>query len=85
MLLNRSVDSGKKRLNRLQNNILKGEINLKINRMILVPIAIVLLFVCLWAYFFWYPNFVMDQHIEELKNEGINVAVIVYDTYTIRI
>lgn len=30
---------------------------------------------------FWYPDFVMDQQIEELRPEGIDVEVIVYDIY----
>lgn len=42
---------------------------------------IILIFIALWAYFFWYPDFVMNQKIEELKTEGIDVEVIVYDVY----
>ena len=43
--------------------------------------VIILIFIALWAYFFWYPDFVMNQKIEELKTEGIDVEVIVYDVY----
>ena len=39
------------------------------------------LFISLWTYFFWYPQFVLDQRIEELKKEGANVEVIVYDVF----
>ena len=55
--------------------------NLKVNKTIIVPVVIVLIFVFLWTYFFWYPDFVVDQRIEELKNEGIGVDVISYDVF----
>ena len=47
----------------------------------LIPVAIVLIFISLWTYFFWYPDLVMDQQIEELRTEGIDVEVVVYDIY----
>jgi hypothetical protein len=54
---------------------------LKFKKSYLVPIIIVLVFVFLWAYFFWYPELVLDQRIEELKKEEVNVEVIVYDVF----
>ena len=54
---------------------------LKFKKSYLVPIIIVLLFIFLWAYFFWYPEFLLDQRIEELKKEGVNVEVVVYDVF----
>jgi hypothetical protein len=54
---------------------------LKFNKTIIVPVAIVLIFVFLWTYFFWYPDFVVDQRIEELKKEGIGVDVISYNVF----
>jgi hypothetical protein len=29
----------------------------------------------------WYPEFALDQRIEELKKEGVNVEVIVYNVF----
>jgi hypothetical protein len=54
---------------------------LKFKKSYLVPIMIFLIFVFLYAYFFWYPEFVLDQRIEELKKEGVNVEVIAYDIF----
>jgi hypothetical protein len=53
----------------------------KNKKLILIPAVIVVLFVSLWAYFFWYPDFVMNQRIEELNHEGVNVEVVVYDVF----
>jgi hypothetical protein len=41
----------------------------------------VLIFIGLWTYFFWYPDFVMDQQIEELRTDGIDVELVAYDIY----
>lgn len=54
---------------------------MKNKKLLLIPGAIVILFISLWAYFFWYPNFVADQRIEELQQEGVNVEVVVYDIF----
>jgi len=54
---------------------------LKFRKVFLFPIAIVLIFITLWAYFVWYPEFAVDQRIGELKNAGITVEDIVYDVF----
>lgn len=54
---------------------------MKFRKSFLVPIIILLIFVFLWAYFFWYPQLVLDQRIEELKNEGVSVESISYDVF----
>jgi hypothetical protein len=41
-------------------------------------VALVLIFVFVWAYLFWLPESVLDQRIGELKKEGIDVEVLVY-------
>lgn len=54
---------------------------MKLKKTIIVPVAIVIIFISLWTYFFWYPDFVVDQRIEALKKEGIDVEVISYDVF----
>jgi hypothetical protein len=54
---------------------------LKFKKSFLVPVLIVLIFVFAWAYFFWYPEFVLNKRIDELKKEGANVEMIVYDVF----
>jgi hypothetical protein len=54
---------------------------LKVKKTFLIPVAIILVFVSLWTYFFWYPDYVMDQRIEELNKEGIAVDTISYDVF----
>jgi hypothetical protein len=44
-------------------------------------VAIILVFVVLLGYFLWYPRLVLDQRIEELKNEGVTVETIAYDVF----
>jgi hypothetical protein len=56
-------------------------LKLKNKKLLLVSVATVVLFIALWTYFFWYPQFVLDQRIEELKKEGANVEMIVYDVF----
>jgi hypothetical protein len=47
----------------------------------LILVAVVAISLSLWTYFFWYPDFVMDQKIEELKKDGVDVQVVVYDIF----
>jgi len=54
---------------------------LKFKKEYLILIGSVLIFLMLWSYFFWYPDFVMNQHIEELKSKEINVQMIIYSQY----
>lgn len=54
---------------------------LKINKRILVPVVIVIIFVSVWIYFFWYPNFVLNQKVDELKVDGVEIKVIDYTKY----
>jgi hypothetical protein len=54
---------------------------LKNRKLLLIPVAVVAIFLFLWTYFFWYPDFVMDQRIEELKKDGVDVQTVVYDIF----
>ena len=42
-------------------------LNWGIKKQLLIPVAIVIIFISLWAYFFWYPALVMDHKIEQQR------------------
>lgn len=54
---------------------------LKIDKRILVPVVIAIIVVAVWVSFFWYPGYVLDQKVEELKADGVEIKVIDYTRY----
>jgi hypothetical protein len=44
-------------------------------------VAVVLIFVFVEAYVFWWPAYLFNQKVDELKNDGVNVVELVYDEF----
>jgi hypothetical protein len=61
--------------------IVKEMLLLKIDKRILVPVVIAIIVVAVWVSFFWYPGYVLDQKVEELKADGVEIKVIDYTRY----
>ena len=47
----------------------------------MILVALVLIFVFVWAYLFWLPELVLDQRIGEFKKEGIDINTMTYDVF----